>query len=239
MPLRSQFESLSYDSVLAYRAKTYTASNLVVTASGIPATNLRVLLEAYLHELPKGAGRVLHSSPYIGGDVRMKADLDGKTVIGLGFPLPENDSSALLLKDMVLSKLNSVCGVYHPYSSGGLLGFVIEGSNPQEASAGLEKLISEIKQLAVFSSASTVEALRKHISLELISAYESSAFTTAAIRAAAAGKVNPPNSVGVLDIPMSAVAQSAKTLLNATPAYVVYGRTAGTPNFAAVSKMLK
>ena len=240
MPLRSQFEALSYDDVLAYRAKTYTASNLVVTASGIPATNLRVLLEAYLHELPKGSGSIVPTSPYTGGDVRVKADLEGKTVIGIGFPIAANDSSALLLKDMVLSKLKSVSGIYQGYSSGGLLGFIIEGSDPQAATAGMEAVIAEIKQLSVSSSAAAVEALRKHISLELITAYESSAFTTAAVRAAAAGKVHAPQAVGVLDIPMSAVAQTAKSLLSAPPAYAVYGRTAGTPNYAAVTtKMLK
>jgi predicted Zn-dependent peptidase len=87
LPSKRQFEELSLEDVLAYRAKTFVSSNLVVTGSGISAANLKVLLETYLHELPKGSKTVV-VSPYLGGDVRLKADLEGSTYIGLAFPTP-------------------------------------------------------------------------------------------------------------------------------------------------------
>ena len=86
VPFARVFEELDISAVLAYRARTYVSSGLVVTASGISALNLKSLLETHLAALPKGDYTPL-PSPFVGGEVRVTADLKGATTAGLGFPV--------------------------------------------------------------------------------------------------------------------------------------------------------
>jgi predicted Zn-dependent peptidase len=161
LPSKREFDELSLENVLAYRAKTFVASNVVVTASGVSLATLKALLETHLHELPKGAGKVVPASPYIGGDVKVKADLGGRTVMGLGFPVSGSVGSALLVKDVLIGKHKNVTASLDVYTAGGLLSFVIDGASPQDATATLEAVVADIKHLG--SGSPAVEALRKQV----------------------------------------------------------------------------
>jgi hypothetical protein len=142
----------------------------------------------------------------------------------------------------------------------GLSGFVVSATSPEAATSTLETLAAELKQLA--AAKTTPEGLRKHVrqpshlpsyhianclitsllqlSVERVSAYEGGSFATAVLPAAISGTVGPSSAaVSIMDVSVSALTQAAKALLASAPAYAVYGRTARTPSYAAVTKLLK
>lgn len=172
LPSKREFKALSAEAVLAFRARTYASSNLIVTASGISAANLKVLLESHLHGLPKGGEKAisLPPSPYMGGDVKVKADLEGKTVLGLGFNVAGAKGAELLVQSLITAKLGKshhVTSFCHTYVSSTLLGFVVEGQSPAAASAALEAIVAELKSMASSSADSkSLESFRKHVSLK-------------------------------------------------------------------------
>lgn len=80
-------ENLSTENVLAFREKQFVASNIVVSGSGISQEKLEAAIAANENVLQKASVTALGKTAYSGGYVRVRKDLDGKTVVGLGFPV--------------------------------------------------------------------------------------------------------------------------------------------------------
>lgn len=77
--------------VISFRDSKFIAKNIVVTASGIPHDDLKQVVEFHLHGLPNVEVAKLDDSPFVGGEIRVKADFNGGTYLGLGFPVPALD----------------------------------------------------------------------------------------------------------------------------------------------------
>jgi predicted Zn-dependent peptidase len=233
-PLGSSFFSSNLDSldvkdVYSFRKSVFTAGNVVVSASGIPHEALVQAIECYLHALPAGKPAT-PSSPYVGGDIKVKADLDGETHVALAFPFPAGNEGTpykvlyeLLSKDLEGDK--AVSPFLVEYAQGGLLGFAFSGA---AASTGgsIEAGVSALKRLKTPSS---VDAAKAKLSLAAALALEGEATTTALLAPAAAYS----------SVTASAVGSAATALLSSTPTYAVYGATYGVPPYSAVVKSLK
>lgn len=78
---------LTPEQVLQYRQHQFVGSNIVIASSGISHDTLKHLTEKYLGSLK--AGTVFNTtSPYVGGDVKLRVDFHGETYIALAFPVP-------------------------------------------------------------------------------------------------------------------------------------------------------
>ena len=70
---------------MANAQKGFVSQNVVVTGSGVGHDALKQLVEVFFHDFPQGAPTKA-ASPYLGGDVRVRRDLDGVSYLGLAFP---------------------------------------------------------------------------------------------------------------------------------------------------------
>jgi predicted Zn-dependent peptidase len=80
-------KKLSANEIVAFRKSRFTASNIVVSSTGIPHDTVKKVVQYYFNAMPKTGDSTSPDSPYVGGDVRVRADLGGKTYLGLAFPI--------------------------------------------------------------------------------------------------------------------------------------------------------
>lgn len=85
------------DSVLAYRRAQFVAGNVTVAANGVSYDRLKGIVAAHSGAISKNAPAAVAASPYTGGEVRVRRDLDGLTKIGLAFPVPAGEAGKLLI----------------------------------------------------------------------------------------------------------------------------------------------
>ena len=89
----SNLDKLCTDEVMAFRKAHFTAPRITVAASGgISHDSLKQMVECYLNGVPTGVTSSVPASPYQGGDLKVRADLDGQTYIGLAFPVPGGEA---------------------------------------------------------------------------------------------------------------------------------------------------
>ena len=86
-------DKLCADEVMAFRKAHFTAPRITVAASGgVSHDSLKQMVECYLHAVPAGAASSIPASPYQGGDLKVRADLDGQTCLGLALPVPAGEA---------------------------------------------------------------------------------------------------------------------------------------------------
>ena len=74
---------------LAFRNASFVSGNLVVSGCGVEQKVLEELVARYAGQwLPRGPRRVAQESPYLGGELRQRADLGGALLASLAFPAP-------------------------------------------------------------------------------------------------------------------------------------------------------
>lgn len=80
---------LSVDEALQYRASHFVGSNIVLTANGISASALKAIVDEYGATLSAGTAAALPHTPYVGGDVKVRRDMDGElSYQALALPVP-------------------------------------------------------------------------------------------------------------------------------------------------------
>lgn len=89
--LASKAKKLSVDQVLEYRTARFVRGNLVVAANGISQANLDATLSKHAGVVPAGSAPAVPPSPYKGGEVKVRTDLDGTSRLGLAFPVPAGE----------------------------------------------------------------------------------------------------------------------------------------------------
>lgn len=229
----STLDKLCQDEVMAFRRAHFTAPRITVAASGgVSHESLKQMVECYLHTVPAGAASPIPASPYQGGDLKVRTDLDGQTYLGLAFPVPAGEAakpysvvySALSAKiDAMGLPADSLSAFYAPYSTGGIFGVYASGT-PAAASSALEAAVAELKAIA--SGATGVDGHKAKVSLEYLSD-------------ATAGALLSASYADVKSVSASAVSAAAAAALKAVPTYAVLGATLGTPSYTAVTKMVK
>ena len=155
--LASDLHHVNPDAVLAYRQHQYTANNLIIAASGLTHANLKSYTEKYLQSLGAGAARPV-SSPYTGGDAKLKGDFDGKTFAALAFPVTNPTKPYNVLRVLLNNKLNKtfnsannngeVTTFYAPYTNSGLWGVYTTGTSAAISNKLLEAAIVELKSIS-------------------------------------------------------------------------------------------
>ncbi len=207
--------------LMAFRSRQYTAGNIVVTASGISHDHLKAAVEGAFAG-HGGAASTPVSSPYQGGDIKVRTDLNGKTYAGVAFPVPAGAAaSAYAVLANHLSNIHGITAFHHQYSDSGIFGFRCSGS-PSETAEYIQVGLNALK--------SSGSANSKGTALNSIDSGDADGHLM--------------NSI-VTGVPLNAVASSndvataAKSALNSKPAYAVYGATSGTASYADVQKWCK
>lgn len=239
--LASKIDKVDTSAVVDYRAANYKTGNLVVSATGISHDKLKQYVECYFSSLPKGESKT-PAAPYVGGDIKVRADLDGETYLGLAFPTPAGEASKpySVLYNLLSSKISAMklphgalTPFYTQYSTGGLIGFTAKGS-PSAAAGYLEAGVAELKA----ASKTPSDSGKVRAALAAFSQLEGESSANVLLSAAISG-VAPAALIDTRTVTASAVASAASAALSAQPAYAVYGATAGTPSASSVAKMLK
>jgi len=234
-PLGSSFFATNLDrltsgDVTAFRAKNFTSGQMVVTTTGgLSHDALKQLAEVHLHGLPSSKPMTAAASPYVGGDMRVRTDLDGESHLALAFPVPAGDAAGpyKVLFQLLSSRLatqkpvsGSISPFFTQYSSGGLIGFRTSGS-AAAASANLHAAVAAFKAAA--GGGADVTSAARRVALEDTLAAESGS----ARGSSGLGSVTP-----------GSVSSAGTDALKSTPSYAVLGTTFGTPSFAAISRLL-
>lgn len=236
--LAHNLKKLNVDEVLAYRQAHFTRENLtVVTNGGITADAVKKILDVQLAHFPtKGGnkGLTLPSATFVGGEAKIRADLDGKTHLAVAFPTPAGDAGKAyqVLAGVINARVatQGICaGAFtHTYKTGGLVGVRASGS-VGTATEQLQKVLREVKAIAN-GAASETDAVKTQLSLK--NALNLEAGNESATSVLLAGV----NAADVRGVTAAAVADAAKSVLKTSnPAFAVYGATA---NVSTVSKLL-
>ena len=86
-------DKLCTDEVMAFRKAHFTAPRITVAASGgVSHDTLKQMVECYLNGVPAEVASSIPASPYQGGDLKFRADLNGETYVGLAFPVPGGEA---------------------------------------------------------------------------------------------------------------------------------------------------
>ena len=230
---------LSVASTLGFRKSNFTASRLVVSATGLSIDTLKTMAELYLHALPAGSSALLApQSPYVGGDVKLRDKSVGASHLAVGFPVPAGAGSEAytVLGALLASKVSALPVPKNSVSvflEGGLLGFYAKG-DAASASGYLEAAVAELKAAA---SSSNSDAAKTKAALDAFLELESGSTAAAKLVGAVTSGISPV--ADARKVSASAVSAAAKAALGATPAYAVFGTTFGTPSYASVVKALK
>lgn len=88
-PLFGNIAGPSVEEALAYRTAHFVQENVVVAGSGISQDRLKALLALHVARIPSAAGKVQQAPElkYVGGDLKVRADLDGASQLALAFPI--------------------------------------------------------------------------------------------------------------------------------------------------------
>lgn len=149
----ANLKKLSVADVLQYRAAHFVRGNVVVVGNGIAQEQLEAALNKSVSVLPEGPAAALPGSAYVGGDVKVRTDLDGASYFGLAFPVPAGDAgkaykvlNALVGEKLASQKVNAK-NFIHTFAgtTGGIFG--VEASAPQH----LQLVADELKAIAAKS----------------------------------------------------------------------------------------
>jgi hypothetical protein len=127
----------------------------------------------------------------------------------------------------------AVSTFYETTSTGGVFGIISKG-NTGAAVENLTKAIGEMKSM----TDGAAEGHKTKVTLAKMSAMEGEGATRALMDAAILG-VEPASLADARGVKKTDIVNAAKTALSATPAYAVYGATAGTPSMSSIVAMLK
>jgi predicted Zn-dependent peptidase len=245
-PVYTSLADTAAASVSSFRKANFYAGNVVVSASGISIDSLRTMAELYLHGLPSdppGTLLPIKASPYVGGDMKTRDNSVGSSHLALGFPVPKGAAGEAykVLAQALSSKIasmpvpkDSVACFLHQGASGGLLGIYSHGQ-AAAATGFLEAAVAELKAIA--TAGAGTESAKVKTALDAFLALEGGKTGATVLLDATLSGTSP-----VADsrkVTPASVSSAAKAALAAAPAYAVYGVTAGTPSYAAVTKMTK
>ena len=89
-------KKLSAAQALEFRSAQFVRGNVVIAANGISQERLGAVLGKTVGEIPTGAAWNTSALPFVGSDVKVRADLDGVSRVGLAFPVPAGEAGKLL-----------------------------------------------------------------------------------------------------------------------------------------------
>ena len=88
----TNLKKLSLAETLQFRAANFVRGNVVVAANGISQDRLNGALNKSSSVIPAGKASAPASSAFVGGEVKVRTDLDGSSRLGLAFAVPAGDA---------------------------------------------------------------------------------------------------------------------------------------------------
>jgi predicted Zn-dependent peptidase len=90
----SDLSKVCVQQVLAYRNANFLRENLVIAASGISADTLKKIVASSSGAFVSKSNKptTFAASPYVGGEVKVRADLNGSTNLAVAFPVPAGEA---------------------------------------------------------------------------------------------------------------------------------------------------
>jgi predicted Zn-dependent peptidase len=90
-------KKLSLEEVLQYRKAQFVAGNVVVVSSGgVSQANLEGAINKHAKLLPAGQGSTPAAPKFVGGEVKVRTDLEGNSRLAVAFPVPAGDAGKQL-----------------------------------------------------------------------------------------------------------------------------------------------
>jgi len=232
----TNLKKLSLAETLQFRAANFVRGNVVVAANGISQDRLNGALNKYSSVIPAGKASAPASSAFVGGEVKVRTDLDGSSRLGLAFAVPAGDAGKAysVLNALVSSKLAAqqlCCSAYiQSFSKGGLMG--VEAATTQH----LEAYVAELKNIA--TKCPDIEIIKQKLTLEHFLTLEGACSTSVLLNAHLRGQ-GPQSAGDMRGVTAAEVSAAAAAALKSAPAYAVLGATAGTPSYGALTNMMK
>jgi hypothetical protein len=232
--------------VLAFRDAHFNAKNLVVASAGIAHAELQQIVERCSASLAAGGdASAPASSPFVGGETRIRKDLGGETHVAVSFPVPagaDANSYAVLHHTVNAALRGSGASAFvHSYSKGGLWGVSTSATSADAVNAQLTAAVAAVKAVAAGSASAGVEAAKTAVSVARLAAMESSHGTAAQLMLKAhRNGVDAKAYCSLSNVSAASVEAAAKASLGAgSVAYAAIGRTTAAPTYSAVQQMLK
>lgn len=233
-------DAVSVADVLQYRAANFVKQNLVVTATGLSADALAKLVEVNAADVPSGKAVTLPGSAYVGGEVRVKADLNGKVNVALAFPAPVGSAAKPyeVLSAVLGAKLAEKGVPATPFvvahAKAGLFG-VNFATTPEQVEIILKSVLTEVK--AISNAAPEVEAAKSKVTIGKLVGLEGKAATSQLLMGALYGE-SALTLADVRAVTGANVQAAAASVIKSTPSYAVLGTTAGTPSYSTVLSLV-
>eukprot|EP01039_Chlorochromonas_danica_P001985 gene1985-2165_t len=231
-PLFGNLAGPSVEEALAYRTAHFVQENVVVAGSGISQDRLKALLALHVARIPGAAGKVQQAPEfnYVGGDLKVRADLDGASQLALSFPISSgvNGNAYRILANALSATFakKQICATpfVQTFSKGGLLGLKAWGP----AATATKNLQAAVGELKVLANGGDFASSRNKVALDNLRAFEGNA--AGQLVEAYLQKADALALADARKVTDKEVAEASAKLLNSKPTYVVYGATAGTPN---------
>jgi len=114
-------EKLPEKDSVQYAVDNFVLENVVISGTGVSHDRLKQLVQVSFADLKKGkAGKA--ASPWVGGDVRIRKDLDGVSHVGIGFPIKESNGLFFIIYislkyyiEFIFSKSLTIILTFHTY----------------------------------------------------------------------------------------------------------------------------
>jgi hypothetical protein len=230
---------LSVDEVLSFRARSFTAGNLVISADGVSLADLEKAAADFT-----GAASVASASPYTGGCVRRRADFSGDVHVALALPSQSTTQSCgafRVLHSVLASRLaertkGSDLGCVTTHLEGGLECMFISSSSTASAEALVNIAIGELKAIAADGKSGSA---KNKVALSNLVALEGGDGASSVMLAAHYAGVGLKDFADVRGVTDADVKNAAQSMLKAVPAYAVTGASYGMQSYASICSALK
>lgn len=103
-------KKLAVADVLQYRASHFVQSNVVVAGNGIAQDRLDAAINKWAPSIAVGAAHMQPATAFVGGEVKVRTDMDGASRFGLAFHVPAGDAG-----ESCLNFKNCLFNAYYRY----------------------------------------------------------------------------------------------------------------------------
>lgn len=223
--------------VLQFATENLDTEKIVVAASGVSHDKVKQLVEAAFNNFVHIPSPKVAPSPFTGGEVRIRKDLDGASYVALGLPAsPASYQANKALVQLLQKLLPQYEVVYNHHVLGGLIGFYYSGD-----AVGSQRFVADsvaaVKALSQSAAGASFDAVKTKNLLEHKLSFDGDA-TRALLNATVlkAGDAKSLESLTAQDVSAAAARAYAG---GAHPGYVVLGKTFGTHVYSAVVNLFK
>ncbi len=102
----SNLNKLAVADVLQYRASHFVQGNVVVAGNGISQDRLDAAVNKGASAIPAGAARTQAASAFVGGEVKVRTDLEGSSRFGLAFHVPAGEAGTCISNAVLCCAIN-------------------------------------------------------------------------------------------------------------------------------------